>query len=651
MKRFSSLIILVFISQSAFAQLNVWRWQNPAAEGTSLHAVQMINLNTIFACGNYGAVVKTIDGGITWSIDYGDVWGTTPNGPYRGNYYGLSFLDSNYGMICGDSGHIIKTSDGGSTWTWLVTNTRAKLNSIVVIDANTAIVVGKEGTILRTLDGGTTWRPIPFEIVVDFTSIRKLRPDFLTVTGYNGALYKSTDRGLSWNNIPLQTDTTVYGNNINGQVFLDGFNATVIGQNGVILHTINGGFLWKRQFLNDTIFLTAALNFIDGKDPNILAMVGDYGTLLHTINGGTTWNRVNLGITDSLRGLSYYDKYNATAVGKGGIILRTSDGGATWRFLPSRPLTDKLNGIAFNKGDTSLGIAVGDYGAIMRTSNGGAHWDLIGSGTTDELKAVAFEYASVIFAVGQHGTILKSTNSGVSWNKQNSGTTKFLKSISFPTPNSGWVVGDSGTVLSTADGGVTWTRHLFSKRRTFNCVSFPDAQHGYMGSDHGLYTTIDGGATWSEPEDNTYYLYCNGVSSPSANVVCLIANTCDNQVGGGAVGVSIYTSHDGAKTWKDTSFKFGLSPGPLKIQGGICSSVYFTDDLHGTIAGGNIHGPTSGGHIFHTVDGGKTWKETKSLTEVWGVTPNFLYGVCFGSNKAGTAVGWRGNIMRITTDE
>jgi photosystem II stability/assembly factor-like uncharacterized protein len=413
----------------------------------------------------------------------------------------------------------------------------------------------------------------------------------------------------------------------------------------MILHTTNGGKLWKIQKLNDSIFLTATMNCIDGKDPNILAMVGDNGTLLHTIDGGTTWDRVNLGLNDSLLGLSFFDNLNATAVGQDGIILRTSDGGTSWRFLPSRPLTDQLNGVAFSKGDTSLGIAVGHYGAILRTTNGGAHWDLIPSGTTDDLKSVAFEYSSVVFAVGQHGTILKSTNSGLSWIPRKSGTTKFLKSLSFPVPNSGWAVGDSGIVLSTADGGVTWVLHPFSKRRSLTGVCFPDAQHGFICSDHGLYITTDGGVTWQDPEDITYYLNCNAVSSPSANVVSIVFEQCidlgpADKFGSphGSDDGGIMTSSDGGKSW----IRHNL---PSKWAWGY-SAVFFTDDLHGTVVGGIGTGvETGGGYIAHTTDGGLTWKEQASNTY------DHLYGVCFGSNKAGTAVGWRGNIMRITTDE
>ncbi|MDP4236586.1 MAG: YCF48-related protein, partial [Bacteroidota bacterium] len=403
---FLSILSVFCLSESLLAQINVWRWQNPSLQGGTLNAVQMLSLTTTIACGNKATVMKTTDGGLTWLV-MPNVLGS------MSNFNGISFLDANIGMICGDSGKVLKTTDGGNSWNLLFTNTKASLTGIAVVDVNTAIVIGAGGTILETFDAGNSWQTPTFEGNGQFTSIRKLRSDFITITGYNGQLYNSTDIGVSWHKIPLKLDTATIGNDIFGQVFISDYNATVIGQNGVILHTISGGDLWQMQKLGDSTFLTATLNAVDGKDPNILAIVGDYGTVVHTTNGGTTWSRVELGIRDSIKGLSFFDRLNATAVGQDGIILRTSDGGTTWSFLPSRPLIDQLNGVAFNKGDTSLGIAVGHFGAILRTTNGGAHWDAMNSGTLEELKAVTFLDASTLIAVGNHGTVLKSTTAGL----------------------------------------------------------------------------------------------------------------------------------------------------------------------------------------------------------------------------------------------
>jgi hypothetical protein len=62
------------------------------------------------------------------------------------------------------------------------------------------------------------------------------------------------------------------------------------------------------------------------------------------------------------------------------------------------------------------------------------------------------------------------------------------------------------------------------------------------------------------------------------------------------------------------------------------------DLRHATVVG-------RGGFIVHSTDWGSSWNQQQSNTL------NNLYGVCFGTLRAGTAVGNRGNIIRITTDE
>ena len=369
------------------------------------------------------------------------------------------------------------------------------------------------------------------------------------------------------------------------------------------------------------------------QNPNVMSAVGDYGTVLYTTtSGGLHWNRYPLLLQDSLLGLSFFDTYNAIAVGQDGIVMRTSDGGASWQFIPERPFTNAFYGIAFPKGDTSLGIAVG-FGGILRTTNGGAKWarDKLDSVVT--LRAVTFLDANTIIAAGHYGVIVKSSDAGLTWNIIPNQIGRNLFSITFPTRNFGWICGDSGSLFSTINAGASWVKHPFAKKRTLTGISFADSLYGYISSDKGVYSTTDGGVTWEDPDDHTYFVPCIGISSPSPNLVCAIGTGC-----GGSPGGVILISRDGTKTWTDTSFIFGSG------GGGILTGVEFSDDLHGTIVGGS-HNGNGEGFIIHTTDGGRSWKE-QSSSAFWSLTA-----VSFGTNKAGTAVGYRGTIIRRTTDE
>ena len=623
MKHALPLVLMLLCAEGSSAQLNVWRWQNPLPQGDLLHAVQMISLDVTYACGDNGTFMRTSDGGKTWDLHSNLIKIKAP-------FNSLSFTDQHYGMICGDSGYVLKTTDGGSSWMKLNTATMNKFNSIVVIDTNIALTVTKGGGILKTINGGTSWSTVPIEGNFALFSINKLRSDFLTITGYGGNLMKSVDSGKSWHRIILP-----YGNTFFSSHFFNDLTGTIIGDFGLILHTTDGGSTWIKQFLVDSAIISASLNVVDGKDPNVYAIAANYGTMLYTSDAGRTWRQSYIGTTDPLLGLSFFDKLTATAVGKDGIVLRTTDGGVTWNYQPNKPATDPLRSVAFPKGDTSLGLAVGDNGTIMRTTNGGKEWTVVPSGFTRTLRSVCFMNSESAIAVGELGTILKSTDAGMTWSPQLSATTEPLYSVSFATPNDGLAVGANNTILRTYSAGLFWTHEYADPPAPgyvddYKSVSYPDKMHAFMTGFHGYYLSRDGGVNWQPLVDTSYF----------GNGGCLVTmfniSFVDSLHGGisfapGCEGLDGYCSTefttDGGVTW---STKDLGKVAPCYVQ---C-----IDRLHATVVG-------KGGFIAHSTDGGITWSKQQSNTL------NNLYGLCFGTLLAGTAVGNRGNIVRITTNE
>ena len=633
--------LLIFISVfTAFAgichaQINVWRWQNPLPEGDFLYAVQMFSLNSIYACGENGTFMRTSDGGQTWDLQTNVL-------KFKTTWYGLSFSDLNYGMVCGDSGRAIKTTDGGSTWNLMQTKTQSQLNSIVVIDTNIALTVALGGSILRTTDGGATWNPIIMENMYALYSIRKLRPDFLITTGYAGTILISVDTGKSWKKLAAP-----YANNFYNACFTADSTATIIADNGLILHTANG--VWQKEII-DSNAITATLRDIDGKDPNILAMVGDYGTMLYTTDGGNSWTQSYIGTNEHIKGISFFDAQNATAVGRDGVILRSTDGGKDWFFVPQTPEYTTMYSVAFPKGDTSLGIAVGKQGTIKRTTNGGKLWSVIPSGTVNTLRGVTFSDSITAFAVGDYGTILKSTDGGATWNPTPSSTSRHLYSISFATPVDGLAVGDSNTVLKTYSAGEFWIREFFTALAThqsfeyFRSVSYPDKMHAFITGFNAYYLSSNGGVDWlpkSIDGADTLFLFDTSINK----WVNFPDNTIYELSFADSLHGVIITSFDNGPG-PQNKFWFarftndgGLTLHPVRTPNSIyINGVQYMDNKHATIVG-------DGGYIGHTSDGGLTVNQQTSNTV------NNLYGVGFGTVQAGNAVGIRGNIMRITTDE
>src|SRR5437773_10032700 len=134
----------------AGSQSSQWHWQNPLPQGNNLRGASFVDANTGTVVGEYGTIVRTTDGGNSWTIQ---VSGTTQN------LWAVSFKDSNEGTAVGEGGTILGTTDGGANWVPQTSGTTLQLRGVSLSDANTGTAVGEGGTILRTTDGGNSWLP------------------------------------------------------------------------------------------------------------------------------------------------------------------------------------------------------------------------------------------------------------------------------------------------------------------------------------------------------------------------------------------------------------------------------------------------------------------------------------------------------------
>jgi photosystem II stability/assembly factor-like uncharacterized protein len=174
------------------------------------------------------------------------------------------------------------------------------------------------------------------------------------------------------------------------------------------------------------------ISFIDSDNGTI---VGYQGTILRTTDGGTNWITQSSGTSEHLSGVCFTDSENGTVVGgPGGIILRTTDGGTTW-ITQSSGLPEGLNYISFT--DSDNGTVVGQNGTILRTTDGGTNWLAQSSWRTTNLSGVSFTDSINGTAVGENGIILRTTDGGVTFIEDEISSSQpedFLLSQNYPNP-------------------------------------------------------------------------------------------------------------------------------------------------------------------------------------------------------------------------
>jgi photosystem II stability/assembly factor-like uncharacterized protein len=175
----------------------------------------------------------------------------------------------------------------------------------------------------------------------------------------------------------------------------------------------NENVRWKRVVEVPTQAQLFHIFFLDDRHGWI---VGTQGTILKTADGGKTWEQTPIE-AESLLQSYFLDDRNGWVVGKFGTILRTVNGGANWdpvKLTPDARVDNiHLRGIRFAP-DRINGWIVGDQGTILHTGNGGDTWQLQPPPSAGNAKEPKPDLYSVFidedfcWAVGSNGAIWRN---------------------------------------------------------------------------------------------------------------------------------------------------------------------------------------------------------------------------------------------------
>ena len=301
--------------------------------------------------------------------------------------------------------------------------------------------------------------------------------------------------GQSWGEINDFTPSVLYD-----VVFSSASAGVVVGQQGQVYRTANGGTTWSFYDLGTTEILKTVY-FADVNRGFILG-----NNMYQTTNSGATWV-ISAGPGMPMEGIYFVDNQRGTVVGANGSVFRTTNGGGSW--LPQTiNASNTLRSVWFTS--ETKGIIAGEAGIILQTTDGGSSWTRIPSGTLQDLNSIFFLNATIGFVAGGNGTILRTTDGGVNWfpTLVESTAVSLLKVRMIDALN-GFAFGNSTNVANpieffrTSDGGITWSHYDYGKSRAvqFYGMAVIDPKHCVVvGSSGTLMQTKDGGLSWQSQE-------------------------------------------------------------------------------------------------------------------------------------------------------
>ena len=310
MKKLFSFALLFFS-----LQISAQTWTSiPTGITNLIRGVYFVNSNVGFLCtepvlpGN-SLILKTIDGGMTWTI-----FDATTAASFRSVY----FTSVAHGIVCGFNGTILQTNDSGTTWNGIFSGSTQSLRSVTFPSSTIGFICGGGGTLLKTADGGNSWTTQSSGTTKDLIQVRFVDElNGYTVAGNTtsamGEIFKTTDGGSTWN--------SVYSDSLIGFYALSVINRDTVfvgGKGEKIFKTINGGTSWNMVSSGISTFPFRAA---DMTNDSSLTFVSH--NMISTENTGATWTNPATA-NGQLYCIHFPNFYTGYAAGEAGILYKYS---------------------------------------------------------------------------------------------------------------------------------------------------------------------------------------------------------------------------------------------------------------------------------------------------------------------------------------
>lgn len=297
------------------------------ADPADLRSVCFVDSQTGWAAGDLGIVIKTNNGGRTWSRQ---------KTPTTSNLRAIQCIDQQVGWAAGweivsgvgrSAGVLLRTGDGGRTWDRVTTPAMPGVLGMAFRDARRGWVWGVASAlvpsgVMQTQDGGRSWQALPGQASAAWTA------GSLTAAG---ELYLASAQ--AWARVVggrIVTGPTVPWQGLRPQVYVaQSADRFVVGaMHGQIY--VGGGSQWlplRFRGAHDAIEVFAAEQ--QGSQIWLAGAPGD--RLLRSGDGGRSWSAQAGAAKLPIYDLEFPTEDQGCAVGALGTIQLTYDGGVTWQ--------------------------------------------------------------------------------------------------------------------------------------------------------------------------------------------------------------------------------------------------------------------------------------------------------------------------------
>jgi photosystem II stability/assembly factor-like uncharacterized protein len=459
----------------------VWTELNPKVPRVDYIGVHFVNKDTGWACGDLGALIKTTDGGNTWTVSQTNT--TTP-------ILKVKSFNGQIVIATGYDGLILRSIDGGEIFTQITSGVTGDLWGLEMINDTLGWSCGNFNSLIKTTDAGQSWqRVFTPGYTSDYWWLEFLNKNYGFISG-NGYVLRTTDAGINWGIIPAGDAYPLFCLDV-----IDSLNIAAAGYGGFNytaknLYSSDGGNNW----INGDTLTTESVNCIQYINPDTGYLVMGEHYYGKTTNRGQVWDYTYNPEMGEFEFQFLLNNNFGYSVGTGLRVSKTQNGYESWKPMI---ISDNFSDVYFTS--ANKGFVISSFGnshpcGLYKTEDGGINWEKVinaSDGTTllflDSLTGFIGTYQ-----------IYKTTDGGINWYIPNGGQGGAGK-IFFINETTGWAI-RSNIIYKTTDRGENWvTQFTAPSSIGFKGIHLVDSLYGWTANLGGRpYKTTNGGNNWIE---------------------------------------------------------------------------------------------------------------------------------------------------------
>lgn len=247
-----------------------------------------------------------------------------------------------------------------------------------------------------------------------------------------------------------------------------------VGERGAVLLSDDAGAHWRQAKRVPVSVTLTAVQFVT---PQLGWVLGHQGVVLHTRDGGETWQRqldgtqiaqrlhaaaqasgdakaqaeadrlVSEGADKPLLALHFSNEREGWVIGAFNLALTTQDGGQTWHSVSQRlPNPKGAHLYALHREGSTLLIA-GEQGVLLHSRDGGEHFERIPTPYGGSFFGVTRDTSGAWLVAGLRGNVLRSTDGGQHWATLASPVPASVTTLLRDAQGEVWLMNQAGQLL------------------------------------------------------------------------------------------------------------------------------------------------------------------------------------------------------------